>query len=94
VFGDLGAHDDLCDLMTDRIAVADAVLHDGLAAPAARRRPVLNEPVGISDHLTRLTRAPGLTALTALGTLLGPRLAESGESRDGASEPLHELRPA
>jgi hypothetical protein len=74
MLGDLDAHDDLADLVSDRVTIGDTVA-DLLAAARARRRPVLNDKVGIGDHLTVLTGVPGLTALTAPGLLLGPLLA-------------------
>lgn len=81
--------------MAHRLAVANAI-SDRLAAPRARLRPVLNEPVGIGDQLAMGAPMAGLAALAAPGPLLffGRALRASGESLDGAIELLRELRPA
>jgi hypothetical protein len=79
VLGDLGAHDDVADLVAHGLAIADAVvLADRRATGAACRWPVLDQSVGVGDHLTVLARVAGLPALTATGLLGRPRLARLG----------------
>jgi hypothetical protein len=66
VLGDLHGHDQLADLMTDRIAISDPpVGPDRRLAGAAGRRPVLDDHIGIGDHRAVAARMTGLAALTA-----------------------------
>ena len=79
VLGDLDAHDDLADLMSDGVARADAVaVGDLLAAARARLRPVLDDMVGVGDDRTVLARVTLLAALLALRLLARAFLARTG----------------
>jgi hypothetical protein len=67
VLGHLDTNNDLRDLMSDRIPVTPLTLIERPAAPLARRRPVLDHTIRISDKL------PVAAVTTGLPTLLLPR---------------------
>jgi anti-anti-sigma factor len=70
--------------MSDRVAVSHALaVADLLTAARTDRRPVLDDAVRISDHLTVLARMAGLATLPAPRAVLRTLLAHIGRVTRG-----------